>query len=360
MASFSYHSYSASDVGKKRTNNEDAYGEQNTPLGKIFIVCDGMGGHAAGERASAIAVNTIQQFFVEFRTDSIPDALTEAIQHANRNIWDEALNNAELSGMGTTCIVAFLHNNGNVFLAHVGDSRCYSIDENESLCVLTKDHSYVQFLIDSGDVAYEDAFDHPSKNRILKALGTQQSVTPTVTSEPLQFPKNTTLVLCTDGLNDMLRDEEIHEILILQSTAKEKVERLIQAALNKGGMDNVTVTTIQITESPFSHMDAPSMPVTKNKFSMLRWIVLLILVLFALFFWIYPSTSHKESNDNGLDLNESNSVDSLFMDSSSQKSGVHPSLKSMKHKSMREINSKPSTLTDSSVSTQSEEIIVNP
>ncbi|MCC5924806.1 MAG: serine/threonine-protein phosphatase, partial [Crocinitomicaceae bacterium] len=205
---FKYYSNSATHVGNKRTNNEDAFGELSVEKGKIFVVCDGMGGHAAGERASAIAVQTILDYFKTVELTEIPESLKEAIQHANKNIWDEALNDASLKGMGTTCVVVFLHNNGEIYIGHVGDSRCYLFTKDKKLGALTRDHSYVQFLIETGDVKPEEAFDHPSKNRILKALGIEATVTPEVMESPLRLSTGDALLLCTDGLNDMLRDEE--------------------------------------------------------------------------------------------------------------------------------------------------------
>jgi PPM family protein phosphatase len=251
-----YSSYSTTHVGKKRTNNEDAYGELTVAKGKLFIVCDGMGGHAAGERASAIAVQTIIDFFKSDELIDVSNSLTEAIRHANKTIWEEALNDSSLKGMGTTCVVVFIHNNGEIFIGHVGDSRCYLLSTTNELTSLTKDHSYVQFLIDTGDIKEEDAFDHPSKNRILKALGIDANVSPSVNEQPFKFSSGNTLLLCTDGLNDMLRDNEIRHILQGQDTLANQANELINAALDKGGKDNVTLTIIRIEESPFGETNS--------------------------------------------------------------------------------------------------------
>lgn len=293
-----YNSFSASDVGIKRTNNEDAYGSCATSIGKVYIVCDGMGGHAGGERASEIAVSTIQSYFQESFGEVIPLAISEALKHANRNIWDEAQNNPELSGMGTTCILAFLHNNGDVYLGHVGDSRCYHFNENNELLVLTKDHSYVQFLIETGDVDVEAAFDHPAKNRILKALGIDSDVTPTITQEPYRFGAKNSLLLCTDGLNDMLRDEEIRQIMMKNNLPEEQVEKLIQSALDKGGKDNVTVTAIQIIESPFGGGIQLEKTPKKNKRKLLGAIFFLVIFAFSFTYVIFLSKDEAELNEN--------------------------------------------------------------
>ncbi|MDG0973352.1 MAG: Stp1/IreP family PP2C-type Ser/Thr phosphatase [Crocinitomicaceae bacterium] len=296
-----YHSFSASDVGRKRTNNEDNFGEITVELGKAFIVCDGMGGHAAGEKASEIAVQTIQDFFKTNEYDNIPSLLTEAIQHANSNIWEEAQNDPSLKGMGTTCVVVFVHNNGEVYIGHVGDSRCYLLNDDQNLTVLTRDHSYVQFLIETGEIQPEEAFNHPSKNRILKALGIDEHITPEVTSEPHKLPVNSTLVLCTDGLNDMLTDNEIKQLLITNSGCEEQTKQLIEAALEKGGKDNVTITIIQFLETPFEQAmliekeGAKAGSFKKVFFSVSIFIVLLGLLVF-LFWPIDLKGTLKEEN----------------------------------------------------------------
>ena len=248
-----------------------------------------MGGHAAGEKASEIAVQTIQDFFKTNESDNIPSLLTEAIQHANSNIWEEALNDPSLKGMGTTCVVVFVHNNGEVYIGHVGDSRCYLLSDHQELSVLTRDHSYVQFLIETGEIQPEEAFNHPSKNRILKALGIDEHITPEVTIEPHKFPVDCTLVLCTDGLNDMLTDDEIKHLLIANSGCEEQTKQLIEAALEKGGKDNITITIIKLIESPFQQTirngkeDAKARSLKKLFFSVVVFLVIIGLMLFL--FW---------------------------------------------------------------------------
>ena len=281
-------SFSATDVGKKRDNNEDAYGFCVTSFGSLFIVCDGMGGHAAGERASAIAVKTIQEYFQSSEPNDVISVLTESIQHANRNIWEEARNSQDLAGMGTTCVLVFITKSGETYIAHVGDSRCYHLSQKGLLSVLTTDHSYVQFLIETGDVKPEDAFDHPAKNRILKALGIEADIKPTVTQEPLLFALGDLLLLCTDGLNDMLRDEEIRKILLQYQEAESQVTALISAALDAGGKDNVTVTIIQIEESPLANTESDKvLDIQTSKNKNLFGIFVFLFVFGLLAFFIY-------------------------------------------------------------------------
>lgn len=291
-------SFSATDVGKKRDNNEDAYSFCETSLGSLFIVCDGMGGHAAGERASEIAVNTIKEFFHSSESRDIVAVLTESIQHANRNIWEEARNFQDLAGMGTTCVVVFVAKSGETFIAHVGDSRCYYLSKKGELRVLTTDHSYVQFLIETGDVKSEDAFDHPAKNRILKALGVEADIKPTVTQEPFLFVSGDLLLLCTDGLNDMLRDEDIRKILLENHEAESQTKALISSALDAGGKDNVTVTIIQIEESPNVVSESEVLPaLAKGKKKSLFGILVFFFVFGLLALFIYQGKFVRHENE---------------------------------------------------------------
>lgn len=310
---FKYQSYSATHVGKKRTNNEDAYGELAVAQGKIFVVCDGMGGHVAGERASAIAVQTILDYFKTVALTDIPESLKEAIQHANKNIWDEALNDPSLKGMGTTCVVVFIHTNGEIYIGHVGDSRCYLFTANKKLSTLTRDHSYVQFLIETGDVKPEEAFDHPSKNRILKALGIEATVTPEVIEQAFRLSSGDSLLLCTDGLNDMLRDEEIQEVLTNHSSPEVQVTHLIDEALAKGGKDNVTLTLIQVNECPFPSEDTTitQEKTPQNKQGKKKWIGLMVVVLVLLAGLMYLFIPFNQESETTITPYENNLHDTL-------------------------------------------------
>ena len=310
---FKYQSYSATHVGKKRTNNEDAYGELAVEQGKIFVVCDGMGGHVAGERASAIAVQTILDYFKTVALTDIPESLKEAIQHANKNIWDEALNDPSLKGMGTTCVVVFTHTNGEIYIGHIGDSRCYLFTANKKLSTLTRDHSYVQFLIETGDVKPQEAFDHPSKNRILKALGIEATVTPEVIEEPFRLSNGDSLLLCTDGLNDMLRDEEIQQVLANHSSPEAQATHLIDEALAKGGKDNVTLTLIQINESPFASADTTitQEKAPQNKKRKKKWIGLVVVILVLLAGLIYLFLPFNQESETSINPYEKNLQDTL-------------------------------------------------
>ncbi len=228
------------DVGKVRDHNEDCY-RVNTDLG-LYIIADGMGGHASGEVASKIAVDTI-----EMQVDK-GESLAFAIEQAHLEIIKGVATGAGKSGMGTTVVAVQLSEN-NFTLAWVGDSRVYLWDEN--LTQLSKDHSLVQMLIDSGKISKEEARLHPRKNIIYQNLGSEETEDLQVSQKQGVLYKNQKLVLCSDGLSDELDDDVIGGIIkqgVEQGSSDESiVERLIDAALTSGGRDNVSVVIISAT-----------------------------------------------------------------------------------------------------------------
>jgi serine/threonine protein phosphatase PrpC len=301
---FKYHA--DSNTGLKRNNNEDSYGQTKTKYGFVFVVCDGMGGHVAGERASEIAVSTICEYLANSDSQDFSTEIDLAIKHANKSIWEEAINDISLKGMGTTCVVLYLTEKGEVFTGHVGDSRCYFYTKNKGLKTITKDHSYVQFLIEIGEVSAEEAFDHPNKNRILKALGIDEEVSPDVTDTPLNPDKDTLFLICTDGLNDMLRDEEIECHLNTNELLENQVNLLIEAALEKGGKDNVTVGLLHITSNPFvtssplkdTTLNDNPPPTVGEKGNNKKKIplILFFLVLIGLSYYLFKPAREEESS----------------------------------------------------------------
>lgn len=301
---FKYHA--DSHTGLKRQNNEDAFGQIKTKFGDVFMVCDGMGGHAAGERASQIAIATICEYLANSESQDFSNEIEQAIKHANKSIWEEAINDSSLKGMGTTCVVLYLTEKGELFIGHVGDSRCYIYTKKEEFKTITKDHSYVQFLVEVGEVSEEQAFDHPNKNRILKALGIDEDVSPDVTKSPLSPDKNTLLLLCTDGLNDMLRDNEIASHLSINESPEKQVSHLIEAALEKGGKDNVTVGLLQIVSNPFYSsktkdetliIDSSSKSTKKGKRNYKKLLILiLLLVAVGLSYYLFKPANLTETN----------------------------------------------------------------
>ena len=236
--------YSNTDIGKERSLNEDAFfaGEISDDIA-FAVVCDGMGGANAGDIASQTAVKTISEYIVNSyrRKITIHDflkILKNAILSANITVYDMAEKDENLKGMGTTVVVAVVKGN-EVAIAHVGDSRIYLI--NDEITQLTRDHSVVQTLIESGEITPEDAALHPRKNVITRALGVEADVS--VDTAELVLQDNETLLLCTDGLTNFVTDEDIHETF-KQNDVSLVPEKLIELANAGGGGDNITAVTL--------------------------------------------------------------------------------------------------------------------
>lgn len=232
------------DVGKLRTQNQDAMGTIQTPSGLLMITCDGMGGHQAGDTAAKMAIQGFSDFFMakEFSNSQIPNAFIESCKLIDEQILIHAINNLECAGMGTTTVM-LLANQEGVFYAHVGDSRLYHL-ENGKLKLLTKDHSYVQKLIDLKRITPQEAESHPKKNFIERALGTENYM-PDVGNISTLTGNQDLFLLCSDGLTNMLSEEEICAVLSSNDfNLDKKASLLIAMANEKGGIDNITVQLI--------------------------------------------------------------------------------------------------------------------
>lgn len=233
------------DIGRVRPTNQDSYaaGEFSGSVAWA-VVCDGMGGTAGGNVASSIAVKIIsERISSSFRDGmnemSIKNMLVSAINAANINIFDVSSSNSDLSGMGTTVVVAIITDN-NAYIAHVGDSRAYMISPN-NVRQLTKDHSLVQNLLDVGDLTQEQVSEHPYKNVITRALGIEKSVSVDFCIE--QFADTDALLICTDGLTNFVSTDDILSTT-LDGNLNEFAERLVNVANINGGGDNITAVVI--------------------------------------------------------------------------------------------------------------------
>lgn len=273
------------DVGKVRSANEDSLGSAHTQHGHLFVVSDGMGGHKGGATASALTVKSIIEFF-HLSHEGKPDCLIRAaIEFANTQIFATALHEPELQGMGATCVVLLITPDGRAWYGHVGDSRMY-LYRKAYLQALTKDHSWVQYLVDTGEITQAEAANHPQKNRILRALGTDEDVKPDVPAEAQPLKDDDVFLLCSDGLCGLLADEDLQQ-LMNNSPVSEMAARCLQAALDKGGTDNVSVVLVRV-KNPETNLDATSLK---------RWNILIIglgsLLLLAVWTsWLYlkPAT----------------------------------------------------------------------
>lgn len=234
------------DVGVERSENQDAYGSASSAGVDFYIVCDGMGGHNGGSTASTMAVSIMEDFLRE--DDSAPqDRMREALQRANRAIYEESRLRPHLSGMGTTAVlVAVEHDTRRAWVAHVGDSRAYLIRQH-SLVRMTRDHTLVQRLVDDGILTEEDAVDHPNSNVISRSLGGRADIEIEFGKEPLPIEDGDVFLLCTDGLTGLVEEDEIATTSD-QEDLDAAADVLIERARQEGGYDNITVSLIRVGE----------------------------------------------------------------------------------------------------------------
>ena len=241
------------DVGRVRQENQDDYRAGELPGGAVWaLVCDGMGGAKGGREASQGACNVIENFFQEQYAQcgagQEEPFLKKALLYANRFVFQKAAHEEALAGMGTTAVCALVRS-GNVYLCHAGDSRAYLIRDGK-LTQLTHDHSYVQELVDCGTITVEEAEHHPQKNIITKALGVDYRLEPEFTAAKLK--REDRLLLCTDGLTNMVPIEEMEELLA-QGTFYDLPDRLIEAANAHGGSDNITALLLAVEPTEVEH-----------------------------------------------------------------------------------------------------------
>lgn len=231
------------DVGRVRQHNEDSIGV--FPEIGLFLVADGMGGHSAGEVASAMAVKIIGQHLSAFRglkkAGPINDILSDGLIKANGAIYKASRDNPELRGMGTTLTAAMVLGQ-EAFICHVGDSRAYQIRAG-SIRQLTLDHSLVQELVRVGGITQVEARQHPQRNVLTRALGTAPGVEVDSFSSPIK--KGDLLLLCSDGLTGPLEDSDILKIILESASLDGAAKDLLGEALNRGGLDNISVLLVE-------------------------------------------------------------------------------------------------------------------
>ena len=238
--------FAKSDIGRERKTNEDFY-YVSKPEDKIrlFILADGMGGYNAGEVASKMAVEAardyIHKHFAKNKDskEKLEALLKDAVEYANSVVYKKAQSKDELKGMGTTLDVCLIYNS-RIYIGHVGDSRVYRI-RKEFMRRLTKDHSYVQTLVGDGTITKEEAYRHPKKNMLLKALGCNAFVEPDVAVKG--FLKEDILLISSDGLTNMVKQDDIFQIAT--GNIEKAPQRLVDLANENGGMDNITVVIIK-------------------------------------------------------------------------------------------------------------------
>ena len=227
-----------SDVGLKRTLNEDFASYLEKKEFKIYVVADGMGGHNAGEVASQMAAQQIVNYVNEkFSCSKAENLIEQSIKEINKEIFDFSNTNEKLSGMGTTVTACFI-TKAFIHVANVGDSCCFAVKNNE-IIKITKDHSLVQELVDSGNISEKEAENHPKKNIITRALGTSSTVD--VDIFQLENNEYDLFILCSDGLTNELTKDEILQVVIEEEDYTNTANKLVHLAKEKGGRDNITV-----------------------------------------------------------------------------------------------------------------------
>ena len=287
---FNYcHVVGQTDVGRKRAANEDSMGNAITINGLVAVVCDGMGGHVGGATASKIAVNTIIDNLNTNYYDDPRIAIGESIDIANRAILNEAKAHPELSGMGSTCVLLIVRN-GKVYIGHVGDSRIYLI-RSKKIVQLTRDHSYVQMLVDRGEITKEQAERHPRRNEITNALGISNMTPATVADDAIIPEAGDCFLLCSDGLSGMVPNNIISKVISRQSemNAQDRVNRLIALANENGGVDNITAQMVEFPVAPGTVGSSKKVPL---------WLKILIptLLVIALGLGAYMLVKEKDSS----------------------------------------------------------------
>jgi PPM family protein phosphatase len=239
-----------SDIGCLRQNNEDSFGywepeddQQFLRKGRLAVVADGMGGYEGGQEASRLAVETLVAVYRDFGGDDPQAALVEALQTAHEQIREYSFAHPELRGMGTTCTAAALVQDA-LYYVHVGDTRLYLIRDGQ-ITRVTRDHSYVGRLVESGVISAEEAENHPQRNILTAALGTNPDLIMASPAQPEPLRPDDVLLICSDGLWGQVRDSEILDA-VENKSAEQAGRQLIELARERGGPDNITVEILRL------------------------------------------------------------------------------------------------------------------
>lgn len=237
--------FADTNTGKVRNMNQDSYFASNDDSNmKLFILADGMGGYNGGEIASKMAIEASLSYIekrwedLDKSDENILKLLKETTEYANSLIYEKAMQTQELHEMGTTMEICIIYDY-NIYISHIGDSRIYIVTP-EYIEHITVDHTYVEKLIEEGSISETEAENHPDKHMLTKALGSTETVEPDIFMR--KWNEDESILICSDGLTNMLKDEEIQEIVISKQDNPEKT--LIEMANNMGGVDNITIILI--------------------------------------------------------------------------------------------------------------------
>ncbi len=231
------------DKGCKRSNNQDSIFFSDEPVGplpNLYIVADGMGGHRAGDQASKMAIQITTEFVKASTLENPIAILKRAMIYANNEIYKASSKDPELAGMGTTMVVAVVLDS-KLYVANVGDSRLYLI--NDDITQITMDHSLVEELIRNGELERKKGRNHPEKNIITRAMGSKDEVVPDFFE--IDITPEDTILLCSDGLSNMVENDEIKDIIVEHYNLDEMTEALVSRANYYGGSDNISAIIIR-------------------------------------------------------------------------------------------------------------------
>lgn len=239
--------FSMTHIGRRRETNQDYMYTSETAVGNLpnlFLVADGMGGHAAGDYASRFTIEKIVEYIGQSKEKEPVMLLKQSVAYANQLLMKEANSDEQKAGMGTT-IVAATCQGDRLYTANVGDSRLYIINQ-ERITQITRDHSLVEEMVRMGEMDEKDAKVHPDKNIITRAIGVGAEVA--VDFFENKVTEGDFILMCSDGLTNMIEDSDIKKIVLGQRDIVEKAERLVETANQNGGRDNITVVLVE----PFS------------------------------------------------------------------------------------------------------------
>lgn len=287
----------ATDVGKERQINEDSMTTFDSANGRVVVVCDGMGGQAAGDVASQLACTIIRDI-LENNTFATPEeAITRSVVAANQGILNRAAQNADLVGMGCTCVIIIIKDN-QVTYGWVGDSRIY-YHSNGHLRQISRDQSYVQTLVDSGQITAEEAESHPQKNEITNALGLEGMTPPQLGATPITPDNGAIFMLCSDGLSGMVALADMEATLNDASLPLQaKAKRLIDQANDGGGTDNITVQLVQFGVGAAVGKSAAGHAPAKKGNSLVMIIAAAVIVLgLAIAAWLIFGGDKKDKDE---------------------------------------------------------------
>ena len=236
--------FSATDIGQKRHMNQDFIFTSEEPVGNLpnlFVVADGMGGHNAGDFASRYGVSVLVESVRRDKNFNPVKVMRNAIEAANREVFSQSRNDPSMAGMGTTMVVCTVVG-GYAYIANVGDSRLY-LAGSESMTQITQDHSLIAEMVRLGELTPEEGRNHPDKNILTRAVGTNEEVK--IDFFDVKLETGDQILMCSDGLSNMVEDQRIFEILKGEDTKADKAQVLVDEANANGGRDNIAVIVVE-------------------------------------------------------------------------------------------------------------------